>query len=193
MISRIRNILQCNIPVFALLFTISLFLSRCKSDCTTDAIEKDFNHLNFSTIMPYNGNEKYSYLKNNKDTVVISCSGISDSYKIITKPTADPNCEQRIKINSRKVTFLSAGADFTFFIHYFTSDELTDKVNFQLNNASDLGTYIAVSGGGGKELNVLGVTYAGLAFLGNDSKDSIYFNAKFVRIKYNSDIYEILP
>ncbi len=184
-----------------MLISIAFLNSNC-SDCSKEAIIKDqFNNDLYSQIMPYTGTEKFTFLKNNTDTVIIQYLRKEVSYNEITKEGSDPACAQRYKLRSEKVIFQPDKGNFSFFVGYFLTEGFEDKYVFGISSNSDFGPYGISSNFIQMPFNTAHQSFANVRYFGNAKLDSIYFNPentlgssfKFIRIKYGTDVYEILP
>jgi hypothetical protein len=116
------------------------------------------------------------------------------------------DCSIKYRLLNHKLYFIDTTTNSKFYIHYYKYSETNDfseYIEFNLNDNSEFGSYSTSFFF--NSIPYITYTTAGKNYyvkaLGNNNQDSIYWNTyttaskfeKFVRIKYQNDIYEVLP
>jgi hypothetical protein len=178
--------------------------SPCDEDGTSGTETKDFNQLDYSRVMPFDGSETLNFLKNGKDTIVYKAHNKEVFYNEVFR--GDGDCLIKYRLLNHKMYFIDLQNESKLFIHYYTYSETNafqDYFIFGINDNSQFGPYSTFSYFNGypiANIDVLGVQYT-VKQHSNVSLDSIYWQSnknaqsskRFVRIKHNNNVYEVLP
>ena len=191
--------------LFLLTIPFSFTLTSCKNNCADEQVvtENSFTDIRSSSIMPWTGIEVLKFIKNNTDTIIFINQGNVTSFNEVERPGG--SCPVKYRLLNQTNTFKDSKSSFQFLIHYYLDSEtnmFSDYFLFQINNNSTLGVYTPdIFSQTRIQMTIQGQTFAIVKGFGNNTGDSIYYNAqtptqplkKFLRIKFQNDIYEVLP
>lgn len=180
-----------------------LLFSSCKNDCTPEqVINDDHFSIGYPGIMPFTGNDTLSFLKNRTDTIQFKGQGKQVFYKEIEVGGGD--CPIKHRLLNNKINFIAnTGENMSVsYYKYGVTSSITDFFEMLFNNSLKIGPqdvdemYIS-SGSKIISLDVLGKNYPSVLPLPANT-DTIYISGpdahhQIVRIKYQSNIYEVFP
>ncbi len=183
---------------------ITLLLSACRPDCDKlQEVKVDDFYSTYTGIMPFTGIEEWRFLKNQKDTVTFKGQSKEIWYEEVLRGGGD--CEIIYQLLNHRVVFKdikNTGRNLS--IHYYKWSEtnnfqdffIMEFGNIKLAPKDVISMYVSMED---KliDINVLGRYYTNVVPL-SLNLDSIYMAGQdamhqIIRIKNQSDIYELIP
>jgi hypothetical protein len=152
--------------------------------------------------MPFNGTETIHYIKNSHDSILLIGSGKQIFYNDVERGGGD--CAIKYHLLNHTVVFQTVSKSESLNIHYYRYSETNDFRDFftlqfqDLNfGPQDVDAMYSASGNQLITLNVLGKQYNSVLPL-SSGNDTVYLSGtdalhQIIRIKYQNNIYEVLP
>lgn len=181
----------------ALIILIMLLATfSCKDDCKPNSVgsAEKLAKDDINALFPYKGNEKLTFLKNGKDTVIFSNIGFADGYNYMTSQT---DCPYQIPLQYKSLTFIDSIGNNRFqLVNYrntFYGNDFMLKLNNQYLYQGTTNSFIVLYEPY-KSVTINNKKYDTLTYVENNSSYAFYktYTTGMVKFKIDNDVFELL-
>ena len=175
---------------------ILLTILSCKDDCNPKVIgsPENLDKIDLAALFPYKGDEKLTFLKNGKDTVIFNNLGLTEGYKYITSQT---DCPYQIPLQYRSMTFIDSISNNRFQIVNYVSSSYYKYFSLLINNYN-LFNYASISfillDPPYKSVTINNRKYDTLTYVENNNNYAYYktYTTGMVKFKIDNNVFELL-